>query len=106
MEKHHDLVHGKYVGLPSEFEIKALRTTLQVGMDLSNAQKHHLKNINDLDEIHQAILYETSIVPQQTAKWHDKFIEAKKSQIRDWTLLFDSRFMNFKGNICTTWLVP
>jgi hypothetical protein len=48
----YELVYGKHVVLPIEFEVKTLITMLQVGLDLSKAQKHHLNQINELDEIH------------------------------------------------------
>jgi hypothetical protein len=50
--------------LPIEFEVKTLRTTLHVGLNLSEAQKHHLEQINELDEIHQATLLHISVVQQ------------------------------------------
>ena len=47
----YELVYGKHVVLPIEFEIKTLRIALQVGLDLSEAQQHRLEQINELDEI-------------------------------------------------------
>jgi hypothetical protein len=35
----YELVYGKKVMLPIEFEIQTLRTTLQLGLDLSKAQQ-------------------------------------------------------------------
>jgi hypothetical protein len=46
----YELVYGKHVVLPIEFEIKTLRTTLQVGLDLSEAQQHRLNQINELEK--------------------------------------------------------
>jgi hypothetical protein len=47
MEKHYtihpyELVYGNHVVIPIKFEVKTLRISLEVGMDLSNAQKHIL----------------------------------------------------------------
>ena len=39
-------------------------------------------------------------------KGHDKFINNKVFQIGDWALLYDSRFKDFKGNLCTRWMGP
>jgi hypothetical protein len=55
-------VYGKRVVLPIEFEIKTLRIALQVGLDLSEAQQHRLEQINELDEIRQAAIHQTTLV--------------------------------------------
>ena len=47
----YELVYGKSPLFPIEFEIKTLRTTLEVGLDLSEAQKNCLEQLNDLGEI-------------------------------------------------------
>lgn len=88
----YDLVYDKNVVILIEFEVKTLRTTLQVGMDLSKAQNHHLEQINELDQIRQATLHHNFFTQQQRDKWHDKFIKKKKFQVGDWDLLFDSKF--------------
>jgi hypothetical protein len=74
----YELVYGKRVVLPIEFEIKTLRIALQVGLDLSEAQQHRLEQINELDEIRQAAIHQTALIQQQRAKWHDEFIKEKK----------------------------
>lgn len=48
----YEMVYGKKVFLPIEFEIKTLQTTLQLGLSLSDAQKEHITQIHSLDEIH------------------------------------------------------
>ena len=39
-------------------------------------------------------------------KWHNKFIRNKVFQSGDWALLYDSRFKDFKGNLCSWWMEP
>jgi hypothetical protein len=97
----YELVYGKRVVLPIEFEIKTLSIALQVGLDLSKSQQHRLEQINELDEIHQAAIHQTTLVQQQRAKWHDEFIKEKKFKVGDWALLFDSRYKDFKGKFHT-----
>jgi hypothetical protein len=53
-----------------------------------------------------AILHHTNLLQQQHTKWHDKFIKKKVLQKGDRELLYGSRFKDFKGKICTTWLGP
>jgi hypothetical protein len=78
------------VVLPIESKIKTLRTTLEVGLDLSKAQQHHLKQVNELDELFQVALQQTTLIQHQRVKWHDRFIKKKKFKDGDWALLFDS----------------
>jgi hypothetical protein len=44
------------------------------------------------------------MIQHQRAKWNDKFIKKKKFIARDWELLFDSRFKDFRGKFCTIWV--
>ena len=52
----------------------------QLGMDLSEAQKQRLLQLNKLDEIRQDTIQHTILVQEQREKWHDKFIKKKKFQ--------------------------
>ena len=70
---------------------------VQLGMDLSEAQRHRMEQLNELDEIRQEAILRTDLVQYQRAKWHDKYIKEKKFQEGDWALLFDSKFKDFKG---------
>ena len=46
------------------------------------------------------------LIQNERKQWHDKFIKQNKFNARDWALLFDSRFKNFKGKLTTCWLGP
>jgi hypothetical protein len=46
-------------------------------MDLTEAQQHHLNQINELDEFRQAAIQQTDLIQQQRAKWHDQFIKKR-----------------------------
>ena len=46
----YDLVYGKSVVFPIEFEIKTLKTTMKVNLDVIEAQKRRLNQLNELDE--------------------------------------------------------
>lgn len=74
---------------PIEFQIKTFKMVVQLGLDLSEAQKHRLEQLNELDEIRKDAVQRTNIVQQQRTKWHDKYIKEKKFQEGDWALLFD-----------------
>jgi transposase InsO family protein len=46
----YELVYGKQVLLPIEFQIKTFRTAVQVGMNLDESQQQRLLQLNELDE--------------------------------------------------------
>lgn len=62
--------------------------------------------LNQLDEIRQQAMEHTSLVQQQSIKWHDRFIKNKTLIKGDWALLFDSKFKDFKVKFTTHWLGP
>jgi hypothetical protein len=47
----YELVYGKQILLPIEFQIKTIRIVAQLGMELSEAQKQRVLQLNELDEI-------------------------------------------------------
>jgi transposase InsO family protein len=47
----YDLIYGKQILLPIEFQIKTFRMEARLGMDLLEAQKQRLLQLNELDEI-------------------------------------------------------
>ena len=55
-------MYGKTATFPVEFEIKTLRTALELNMDLDEAQKQWMNQFNELDEKRLAALHHTAIV--------------------------------------------
>ena len=102
----YELVYGKEVLLPIEFQVKTFKMAVQLGMNLSEAQKHRMEQLNKLDEIRQEAILKTDLVQHQRAKWHDRYIKERKFQEGDWALLFDSKFKYFKGKFQTHWPGP
>lgn len=102
----YELVYGKQVLLPIEFQIQTYKTIVQLDLDLSEAQKQRMTQLNELDEIKEEAFQRTSLVQQQRSIWHDKYIKERKFQLGDWALLFDSKFKNFQGKFQTHWLGP
>ena len=85
----YEMVYGKQVLLPIEFQISTYRLAAELGMDLNEDQKQRMMQVNELDEVRQDALQQTTMVQQQRTKWHDKFIKKKEFQVGDWALLFD-----------------
>ena len=78
----------------------------QLGMNLDEAQKHRILQINELDEIRQDALQRTMLIQNQRKTWHDQFIKQKQFNTRYWALLFNSWFKNLKGKLTTRWMGP
>eukprot|EP00253_Pinus_taeda_P019760 PITA_19760 len=79
----YELVYGKEVVLPIEFQFKTFKMVVQLGMDLLEAQKHRMEQLNELDVIRQEAILRTDLVQYQIAKWHDKYIKEKTFQEGD-----------------------
>ena len=60
----YEIFYGKQVMFPIEFQIRTFKMAIQLGLDLSEAQKHRLEKLNELDEIRQEEIRRTSIVQQ------------------------------------------
>jgi hypothetical protein len=102
----YELVFGKQILLPIEFQIHTFRLVAELGLDLSEAQKQRVMQLNELGEMRQDALQRTILVQSQRNKWHDKYIKKKHFQPGDWALLFDSKYKTFKGKLTTRWLGP
>ena len=73
----YDLVYGKSVVFPIEFKIKTLDTTMEVNLDVIEAQSNRLSQLNELEEKHIAAMDQTTLIQQQISNWHDKFIKKR-----------------------------
>jgi hypothetical protein len=58
----YELVYGKKVLLPIEFQEKPFRTSIQLGMDLNEAKKQRLLQLNELDEIRHDALQRITLI--------------------------------------------
>ena len=64
----YELVYGKQVLFPIEFQVKTFKMAIQLGMDLSEAQKHRLEQLNELGEIRQEAIQRIDLAQHQRAK--------------------------------------
>ena len=67
----YDLVYGKSVVFPIEFEIKTLKTATEVNLDVTEAQKRRLNQLNELDKNHLAVVDQIVLIQRQRTNWHD-----------------------------------
>ena len=67
----YQLVYGKEVLLPIEFQIHTFKLAAKLGLELSEAQQHWKMELNQLDEQRHQAVEHTTLVQQQNMKWHD-----------------------------------
>eukprot|EP00253_Pinus_taeda_P009166 PITA_09166 len=91
---------------PIEFEIQTLKTTQEIGLDLTEARVNRLQQMNELDEIRLLALQCTTLIQWQRAKWHDALTKKTTFHEGDWALLYDSKFQDFLGKLQPRWLGP
>eukprot|EP00253_Pinus_taeda_P023260 PITA_23260 len=58
----YELVFGKNFVFPLEFEIKTLRTTLAVNLDLADSQRARLQQLQELDEKRLDSIHQTTMI--------------------------------------------
>ena len=61
------MVYGKKVLLPIEFQIKTFKTTSYLNLELTEAQKQRVAQLNELDETHISLnleLYSECRIPK------------------------------------------
>jgi hypothetical protein len=77
-----------------------------VGLDISEAQKNRIEQINELGNICQVAIHQISLVQQQRDKWHDEFIKERslKKDIGPFCLIRDITIL--KVNSTPRWLGP
>lgn len=92
--------------LPIQFQVRTFRTATQLGMDLNEAQKQRVLQLNELDEIKQDAFQTTMLVHDQIDRSHDKYIKKIVFQPGYWALLYDIKFKHSKGKFSTRWLGP
>jgi hypothetical protein len=74
----YELVYGKMMLFPIEFEIKTLPTTIKLGIDIYATQKERVSQLNMLDKFRQEALQHIETLQQQRKCWHEHFIKDKK----------------------------
>eukprot|EP00253_Pinus_taeda_P004538 PITA_04538 len=74
----YELVYGKQVLLPIEFQIGTFNMATNLGIDLDEAQQQRILQLNGLDEIRKDSFQHTHLIQQQQVKWHDRYIKKKK----------------------------
>jgi hypothetical protein len=73
----YEIVYGKQVLLPIEFQVRTFCISVELGLNLDEAQKQRALQLKDMDEIRKDSIQWTILVQNQRSKWHDKFIKKK-----------------------------
>ena len=102
----YQLVYGKDVMLPIEFQIHTFKLDADLLIDLDQAQNERIQQLNQLDEMRQQAEQTTILMQKHRKQWHDSHIKKKHFKEGDWALLFDSKFKDHKAKFTTHWMGP
>ena len=92
--------------LPIEFQIQTFKLAADLLIDLDQAQKERIQQLNQLDEMRQLAEQTTTLMQKHRKQWHDSHIKKKHFKEGDWALLFDSKFKDHKAKFTTHWMGP
>lgn len=70
----YELVYGKKILLPIEFQIRTFKMVADLDIDLDEAQQQKIFQLNELNEIRRDVFQQTDLIQQQEAKWNDIYI--------------------------------
>ena len=74
----YQLVYGKEVMLPIEFQIHTYKMAADLGIDLNEAQQERIQQLNQLDEMRQQAEETAILMQKQRKQWHDAHIKNKQ----------------------------
>ena len=60
----YELVFGRRVMMPTEFEHKTLRKSSQLDLNITKSKKERVHQLNQLDELRKEALFHTKVIQQ------------------------------------------
>jgi hypothetical protein len=102
----YELVYGKQVLLPIEFQIKTFRIVVQVGMNLDEPNNKDSCSLMNWMKLGRKHFKELPSFKNREQNGMTSISKKKKFQQGDWALLYDNRFKKFKGKLTTHWMGP
>jgi hypothetical protein len=100
------LVYGKPCHLPVEIEHKSLWALRSCNLDLVEAGKKRLLDLNELNELRHQAYDNSHIYKEKVKKWHDTHISRKTFEKGQKVWLFDARLKLFPGKLRSKWIGP
>eukprot|EP00253_Pinus_taeda_P031232 PITA_31232 len=85
----YQLVYDKEVMLPIEFQIHTFKLAADLQIDLDQAQKERIQQLNQLDEMRQQAEETTILMQKQRKQWHDAHIKKKQFKEGLFTLAYN-----------------
>ena len=100
------LVYGQEAVVPLHFRQQAPIVAQILHVDVEQARKDRLLQLNKLEEHRLMAIQHQEIQKQQQKAWHDRNIKNKNLSVGDLALLYNSRVKGKPKKLHTEWMGP
>ena len=86
--------------------MESLRIAIDERLGEMESHQSRLQDLEKLDETRREALLRTEAIQKRRKSYYDSKLKPKTFEVKDWVLLYDSRYMKFPGKFQFRWLGP